>query len=62
MATKISITAPTKAGKTVKVWAQRQDDNVCVWIAGGGIVGDYPFERFGGSLTASSLRAVLFGN
>lgn len=62
MASKVSITAPNKAGETVKVYAQESGDVVCVWIANGGIVGDFPRERFGASVTPDSLRSVLFGN
>lgn len=61
MATKVSITAPNKAGDTVRVYAQREDDQVYVWIANGPQIGWYNFDRFEGGLTSASLRNVLFG-
>lgn len=62
MASKVSITAPNTAGETVKVIAEREGDMVFVWIANGPQLGGFNFDRFGGKLTADSLRTVLFGN
>lgn len=62
MASKVSIEAPNKAGDIVKVYGQREDDQVYVWIANGPQIGWYNLDRFEGGLTASSLRNVLFGN
>lgn len=62
MASKVSITAPNTTGETVKVVAQQEGDMVFVWIANGPQVGGFNLHRFGGKLTADSLRTVLFGN
>jgi hypothetical protein len=61
MATKVSAIVPNRAGESVKVYGQLEDDTVFVWIANGPQVGGFKLSRFGGSLTSETLYNVLTG-
>ena len=62
MPKKVSTLVPNKAGENVRVYGELESDTVFVWVANGPQIGGFNFDRFGGKLTADSLRTVLFGN